>query len=219
VGERTIIGPGAVLSCGSHVGADCVIGDDAQLFPNVVLYDRTQIGRRVRIHAGAVIGGDGFGYVFHEGQHLKVPQIGNVVIEDDVEIGSNVTIDRGALGSTVIGKGTKIDNLVQIGHNSVLGEHCILCGQVGIAGSTRIGSQTTLAGQVGVAGHVSIGSRVTIGAQAGVMHNVPDGEKWLGSPAQPDRDAKRILIALQRLPELSKRVIELERRCKDSSGQ
>jgi UDP-3-O-[3-hydroxymyristoyl] glucosamine N-acyltransferase len=212
VSDRAQIGPRSVLEGSNHVGADCAVGEDSHLFPNVILYARTQVGNRVRIHSGTVVGSDGFGYVLDQGRHLKVPQIGNVVIQDDVEIGSNVSIDRGALGSTVIGRGTKIDNLVQIGHNVVLGEHCILCGHVGIAGSTKVGSYTTMAGQVGVAGHLTIGSHVTLGAQAGVMNNVPDGEKWLGAPAQPDRDMKRIFIALQRLPELSKRVKELEER-------
>lgn len=215
VGQGVVIGAGSVLEGGNHVGDDCELGQDSRLFPNVVLYARTRVGSRVRIHAGTVIGSDGFGYVFDEGRHLKIPQIGNVVIEDDVEIGSNVSIDRGALGSTVIGKGTKIDNLVQIGHNVTLGEHCILCGHVAIAGSTRVGNSTTLAGKVGIAGHLTIGNRVTVGAQAGVMNNIPDGEKWLGAPAQPDRDMKRTFIALQRLPELSKRVHALEQLIKE----
>ena len=211
VGERAKIGPRAVLEGGDHVGADCVFGEDVRLFPGVVLYPKTQVGHRVRIHAGAVIGSDGFGYVFDQGRHLKVPQIGNVIIQDDVEIGANVTVDRAALGSTVIGKGTKIDNLVQVGHNVVLGEHCILCGQVGIAGSTKVGSYVTMAGQAGLAGHLKIGDKVTIGAQSGVMHDIPDGQTWLGAPAQPDRQMKRVLIALQRLPDLLRRVAELEK--------
>jgi UDP-3-O-[3-hydroxymyristoyl] glucosamine N-acyltransferase len=128
-----------------------------------------------------------------------------------VEIGANVTIDRGALGPTTIGKGTKIDNLVQIGHNVSMGEHCLVVAQVGVAGSTKIGHNTTLAGQVGIAGHLKVGNHVTIAAQSGVMHDVPDGEKWLGAPAQPDRQAKRQMIALQHLPELMRRVGELEK--------
>ncbi|HKX62856.1 MAG TPA: UDP-3-O-(3-hydroxymyristoyl)glucosamine N-acyltransferase [Verrucomicrobiae bacterium] len=219
VADGVQIGPRTVLEGGNHLGADCVVGEDSHLFPNVVLYARSQVGNRVRIHSGTVVGSDGFGYVFDQGRHLKVPQIGNVIIQDDVEIGSNVSIDRGALGSTIIGRGTKIDNLVQIGHNVVLGEHCILCGQVGVAGSTKVGSYTTMAGQVGVAGHLTIGSQVTLGAQAGVMNNIPDGEKWLGAPAQPDRDMKRIFVALQRLPELSKRVKELEKRLEEREGE
>jgi UDP-3-O-[3-hydroxymyristoyl] glucosamine N-acyltransferase len=215
VGERAQIGPRAVLQGGNHVAADCVLGEDAHLFPNAVLYARTQLGRRVIIHAGAVIGADGFGYVFDQGIHRKVPQIGNVIIHDDVEIGANVTIDRGALGATVIGKGTKIDNLVMIAHNVAIGEHCLLVAQVGIAGSTKVGDYATMAGQVGVAGHLKIGNRVTIGAQSGVMNNIPEGEKWLGTPAHPDREMKRIYIALERLPELLQRVTALEKRVEE----
>jgi UDP-3-O-[3-hydroxymyristoyl] glucosamine N-acyltransferase len=170
------------------------------------------LGRRVRIHAGTVVGADGFGYVFDQGQHRKVPQVGSVIIHDDVEIGSNVTIDRAALGATVIGKGTKIDNLVQIAHNVSIGEHCIIVAQVGIAGSTKIGSYTTIAGQVGITGHLRIGDKVTIAAQSGVMNHIPEGQKWMGSPAQPDRVAKRQLLAVERLPELLRRVSELEKR-------
>jgi UDP-3-O-[3-hydroxymyristoyl] glucosamine N-acyltransferase len=211
VGERVKIGPRVVLEGANHVGADCVLGDDTRLFPRVVLYPRCLVGQRVRVHAGTVVGSDGFGYVFDQGRHLKVPQIGNVIIQDDVEIGANVAIDRAALGSTVIGKGTKIDNLVQIGHNVLLGEHCILCGQVGLAGSTKVGSYVTMAGQAGLAGHITIGNKATIGAQSGVMHDIPDGQTWLGAPAQPDKQAKRIMIALQRLPDLLRRVSELEK--------
>jgi len=182
------------------------------LFPNVTIYARSEIGNRVRIHAGTVIGSDGFGYVQDSGVHRKVPQIGNVIIRDDVEIGSNVSIDRGALGPTVIGKGTKIDNLVQIAHNVVIGEGCLVISQVGIAGSTKIGNSVILAGQAGLAGHLKIGNRVTIAAQAGVMNNIEDGEKWLGSPAQPDRQVKRQLIAITHLPDLLERVAELEKK-------
>ena len=163
------------------------MGAQSRLFPNVVIYDQTHVGQRVRIHAGAVIGADGFGYVFDAGVHRKVPQVGHVILQDDVEIGANVTIDRGALGPTTIGKGTKIDNLVQIAHNVSVGEHCLVVAQVGVAGSTRIGHYTTLAGQVGIAGHLKIGNKVTIAAQSGVMHDVPDGGKWLGIPARIDR--------------------------------
>ena len=211
VGAGTRIGARAVLQGGNHIGPDCVIGDECFLFPNVTLYPRTQLGQRVRIHSGTVIGSDGFGYVFDHGAHLKVPQIGNVVIHDDVEIGANVAIDRGALGSTVIGKGTKIDNLVQIAHNVVIGEHCLIVAQAGIAGSTKLGEYVTLAGQVGLIGHIRIGDRVTIAAQSGVMHDVPVGEKWFGCPARPDRKAKREIIALGQLPELLRRVHELEK--------
>lgn len=211
VGERARIGARSVLQGGNHVGADSTLGEEVNLFPNVVLYPRTEIGNRVRIHSGTVIGSDGFGYVQENGFHRKVPQIGWVIIHDDVEIGSNVSVDRGALGPTEIGKGTKIDNLVQVAHNVVIGEHCLLVGQVGIAGSTRLGDHVVLAGQVGLAGHLNIGNRVTVAAQAGVMRDIPDGEKWLGSPAQPDRQTKRQMIAIQHLPELIRRVNLLER--------
>ncbi len=212
VGERSRIGPRSTLVGGNHVAADCSIGEDSILFPNAVVYARSQIGNRVRLHAGAVVGSDGYGYVFDRGSHLKVPQVGTVIIHDDVEIGANTTIDRGALGATVIGKGTKIDNLVQIAHNVVTGEHCLIVSQVGIAGSTRLGSYVTLAGQVGIAGHLKIGSRVSIGAQSGVMHSIPDGEKWLGAPAVPEKQAKRQYIAIHRLPDLARHVEQLERR-------
>jgi len=212
VGERVQVGANVVLQAGNFIGDDSVIGDETNLFPNVTIYPRTQIGKRVRIHAGAVIGSDGFGYVFDSGFHRKVPQVGNVVIGDDVEIGSNTSVDRGALGSTIIGKGTKIDNLVQVGHNVELGEYCILCAQVGIAGSAKLGKYTVLAGQVGIAGHLKIGNQVTIGSKSGVMHNIPDGEKWLGIPAQPDKQAKRIMIAMQRLPDLFKKIAAWEKK-------
>jgi UDP-3-O-[3-hydroxymyristoyl] glucosamine N-acyltransferase len=212
VGENVVIGARTVLQGGNHIGADCRLGEEANLFPNVTLYPRTEIGHRVRIHSGTVIGSDGFGYVLDAGRHRKILQIGNVIIQDDVEIGANVTIDRGALGPTIIGEGTKIDNLVQVGHNVVSGKHCLIVSQVGIAGSTRLGDYVTLGGQVGLAGHLKIGSHVAIAAQSGVMTNIPDDEKWLGSPAQPDRQSKRQLIAIQRLPNLLKRVADLERR-------
>jgi len=211
VGERVKIGAKVVLQSLAHVGADVSIGAETQIFPNVTIYPRTQIGARVRVHAAAVIGSDGFGYVLDNGFHRKIPQVGQVVIRDDAEIGAGVTIDRGALGATEIGKGAKIDNLVQIAHNVVIGDHCIVVAQAGIAGSSKIGSYTVLAGQVGIAGHLKIGNRVTVAAQSGVMHDIPDGEKWFGSPAQPDRQMKRQLLALQQLPELLRRVAQLEK--------
>jgi UDP-3-O-[3-hydroxymyristoyl] glucosamine N-acyltransferase len=220
VGERVRIGARAVLQAGTCVGDDSKLGDDANLFPNVTIYPHTEIGQRVRIHAGAVIGSDGFGYVQDGGVHRKVPQIGNVIIGDDVEIGANVTIDRGALGPTVIGKGTKIDNLVQIAHNVEIGEGTLIISQVGISGSCKIGKYVVLAGQVGLAGHLNIGNQAIVAAKSGVMHDIPDGGKWLGIPAQPDKQAKRQLIAIQHLPELLRRVAELEKRAgkKSESG-
>ncbi len=215
VGDHTVVGARAVLQGGNHIGSDCTLGDDTTLFPNVVVYARTQIGQRVRIHAGAVIGADGFGYVFNAGVHCKVPQVGHVIIGDDVELGAGTTIDRGALGATVIGRGSKIDNLVQIAHNVVIGEHCILCAQTGIAGSVTVGKHTVIGGQVGIAGHLKIGNRVTIAAQAGVMHEIPDGAKFWGTPAQPDKQTKRQLITIQQLPELIRRVAKLEKDSKE----
>ena len=202
IGQRVKIGANCVLQSGNSIGDDSALGDETNLFPHVTIYPRSQIGQRVRLHAGTVIGSDGFGYVFDSGIHRKIPQIGNVIIGDDVEIGSNVSVDRGALGSTVIGKGTKIDNLVQIAHNVAIGEHSIVVAQVGISGSTKLGKYVILAGQVGLAGHLKIGNQVTIAAQSGVMNDIPDGEKWFGIPAQPDRQTKRRLIALQQLPEM-----------------
>lgn len=210
LGAKVRVGPRVTLSGGNHVGEHSSIGDDSWLFPNAVLYPQTSVGRRVRIHAGAIIGSDGFGYVFDAGAHLKVPQIGSVILEDDVEIGANTTIDRGALGPTVIGRGTKIDNLVQIAHNITTGQHCIIISQTGIAGSTKLGDYVTIAGKVGIAGHLKLGDRVIVAAGSGVMHDIPAGEKWLGFPAQPDRQAKREILALRQLPDLLKRVRELE---------
>lgn len=209
--DRVSIGPRVVLQSGNYIGPDSVLEEETNLFPNVVVYARSQIGKRVTIHSGTIIGSDGFGYVLDAGAHRKIPQIGNAIIHDDVEIGANVTVDCGALGSTIIGKGTKIDNLVQVGHNVVLGEHCIVISQVGIAGSNKIGNYVTLAGQAGIVGHLSIGDRVVVGAQSGVTNDIPAGEKWLGSPAIPGGQMKRIYVAWQRMPELLLRVAELER--------
>jgi len=212
VGERAQIGGNTILHAGNYVGDDCKVGSACVLFPNAVLYARTELGQRVRVHAGAVVGSDGYGYVLDGGSHRKVPQIGNVILGDDVEIGANVTIDRGALGPTVIGKGTKIDNLVQIAHNVRIGEHCLVIAQAGVAGSSKLGNYVIVAGQAGIAGHLQIGSKVTIAAQSGVMHNIPDGQTVLGSPAQPDKQTKRQLLALQKLPELLRRVSQLEKK-------
>ena len=212
VGERVRISARTVLQGGNFVGDDSKLGNDVNLFPGVIIYPRTEIGQRVRIHANTVIGSDGFGYVQDGGIHRKVPQIGNVVIGDDVEIGAGVTVDRGALGPTIIGKGTKIDNLVQIAHNVEIGEGSLIVAQVGISGSSKLGKYVVLAGQVGVAGHLKIGNQVTVGAQGGVMTDIPDGENWLGAPAQPNKQVKRQLIAIQRLPDLLKRVAELEKK-------
>jgi UDP-3-O-[3-hydroxymyristoyl] glucosamine N-acyltransferase len=212
IGERVKIGANCVLVARNFVGDDSSIAGDTRIFPNATLYPRTQVGARVRIHAGTVIGADGFGYVQDGATHLKVPQIGHVIIEDDVEIGANVCIDRGALGATKIGRGTKIDNLVQVAHNVQTGEHCLLIGQSGISGSTKLGNYVILAGQAGLGGHLKVGDAAQIGAQAGVMQDVAPGEKVLGAPAQNARDFMRQAAALRRLPELVKKVAALERK-------
>jgi UDP-3-O-[3-hydroxymyristoyl] glucosamine N-acyltransferase len=196
IGDRTVIGAGNYIGHESRVGADC------RFYANISLRERTVVGDRVILHSGVVLGADGFGYEQVNGTHKKIPQVGNVEIGDDVEIGANSAIDRGRFGRTRIGKGTKIDNLVQIGHNCVIGEHCIICGLVGIAGSTIIGDHVTLAGQVGVAGHLTIGDKSIIMAQAGVTKDVPPGSIMLGAPAVPHKEFKRVNAAIQRLPEI-----------------
>ena len=211
VGARVRIGARSVLMGGNHIGRDCQLGDDVSLFPNVVLYAQCQVGHRVAIHAGTVIGSDGYGYVFDAGCHRKLLQVGHVIIQDDVEIGANTAIDRGALGATVIGQGTKIDNLVHIAHNVVMGRHCLVMGQVGFAGSTHLGDYCVIASQSGIAGHLKIGNQATVGAKSGVMRDIPDQGTVLGMPAAPDKQAKRQMIALQQLPELIRRTRELER--------
>lgn len=214
IDSSAYVGPQCVIEAGAEVGSGCVLisqvyvgpnaklGAEVRLFPSVTIYHDSILGNRVRIHSSTVIGSDGYGYVFDRDHHRKVPQVGRVIIHDDVEMGACVTIDRGALGDTIVGQGTKIDNHVQIAHNVVIGRHCLIVSQTGIAGSTRLGDFVTLAGQVGVAGHLKIGNQVTVAAQSGVMHDIPDGGKWLGSPAIPDRKMKRILLAMQRLPDL-----------------
>jgi UDP-3-O-[3-hydroxymyristoyl] glucosamine N-acyltransferase len=218
IGPFCVISSGAEIEAGTlldaqvFVGANVRIGRDCRVFPQVTLREETRLGDRVTVHAGAVIGADGFGYAREGARYVKIPQVGRVILEDDVEIGANVTIDRGALGPTTIGRGTKIDNLVQIAHNVTIGEHSLVVAQVGIAGSTKLGNYVTLGGQVGLSGHLKIGNRVSVAAQSGVMHDIPDGEKWFGYPAQPDRKTKRQILAIQQLPQLLRRVTELERR-------
>ncbi|MBC8001132.1 MAG: UDP-3-O-(3-hydroxymyristoyl)glucosamine N-acyltransferase [Opitutaceae bacterium] len=211
VGARVQIGARTVLMGGNHIGRDSRIGDDGLFFPNVVVYPQSQIGHRVSIHAGTVIGSDGYAYVLDEGRHRKILQMGNVIIHDDVEIGANSAIDRGALASTVIGQGSKIDNLVHMAHNVVLGKHCLIMGQVGFAGSTRLGDYCVVAAQSGISGHLKIGNQVTIGAKSGVMRDIEDKQTVLGIPAAPDKQAKRQMIAVQHLPEMARRLRELER--------
>jgi UDP-3-O-[3-hydroxymyristoyl] glucosamine N-acyltransferase len=219
LGHRVCVGARSVLMGSNHVGADCKIGDEVCLFPNVVLYRQTQVGHRVTIHAGTVIGSDGFGYVLDQGRHRKMLQLGNVVIREDVEIGANAAIDRGALGSTVIGQGTKIDNLVHVAHNVVIGRHCLILGQVGFAGSTTLGDYVVVASQSGISDHLKLGNQAMVGAKSGVMRDVADGGRVLGIPAAPDRQAKRQIIALQQLPELLRRTRELEKQVQELTSQ
>lgn len=219
VGERVKLGARSVLTGGNHLGADTHVGEDVCLHPNVVLYPRTQVGDRVTIHAGSVIGSDGYGYVFDEGRHRKVLQVGHVELHDDVEIGANAAIDRGALGATVIGQGTKIDNLVHIAHNVIIGRHCLVMGQVGFAGSTRLGDYCVIASQSGIAGHLKLGTQATVGAKSGVMRDIPDKGVVLGIPAQPDKQTKRQWIAMQQLPELLKRMRDLEKQVAELSAK
>jgi UDP-3-O-[3-hydroxymyristoyl] glucosamine N-acyltransferase len=219
VGARVRMGARSVLMGGNNLHADCQLGDDVCLFPNVVLYRRTQLGDRVIIHAGTVIGSDGFGYVLDEGLHRKLLQVGNVIIDHDVEIGANVAIDRAAFGSTVIGQGTKIDNLVHIAHNVIIGRHCLILGQVGFAGSTTLGDYVIVASQSGIADHLKLGNQAVVGAKSGVMRDVPDGGRVLGTPASPDLQAKRQMIAMQQLPELVRRTRALERQVQELTAK
>jgi UDP-3-O-[3-hydroxymyristoyl] glucosamine N-acyltransferase len=210
VDKTATVGEGTVMYPGVYVGPRVRIGRDCVLYPNAVIYDDCILGERVIIHAGASIGHDGFGYATSKGVHHKIPQVGNVVIEDDVEIGANTAIQRAAVGSTVIGKGSKIDSLVAIGHGVKIGPYALLVSQVGIAGSTTLGHHVTLGGQVGVPGHLSIGNNVTVAAQGGVIHDVPDSSTLLGSPAMPLVQARRVYSLFTKLPELLQRIRQLE---------
>ena len=209
IGSGVRIGPKTTIEAGASVGDGVVIGEGCWIGPNVVIYRQTHIGDRVRIHGGSVIGGDGFGYVFHEGRYVKVPQVGNVIIEDDVELGCNVCVDRATLGSTVIRRGTKVDNLVQIAHNDHIGQHVIMSGQVGLAGSVTIGNYAVLAGKTGVVDHVTIGDRAQCGAASVVTKSVSPGEVVWGFPARSIRNVKQQLASLVRLPEVIKRLTGL----------
>ena len=210
VGEGSVLGARCRLHSGAVVGRRCRLGDDVVLYPNVVLYDDTVLGDRVIVHANAVLGADGFGYRTQAGRHVKVPQLGHVEVGDDVEIGACTTIDRGTFQATRVGEGTKIDNLVQVGHNCDIGRHNLLVSQMGIAGSSRTGDYVVVAGQVGIVDHVCIGEHSVIGAQAGVTKDVPAGQHMLGSPATPLREQKRILMTLEKLPEMRRELRRIQ---------
>src|ERR1700730_1745433 len=199
IGDGVVIGNNVTIFQNVSIEAVSTLGDDSVIYPNAVIYDGTRIGRRCIIHAGVIIGSDGYGFAMHDGKHHKIPQIGIVRIEDDVEIGAGTTIDRAALGETVIGEGTKIDNLVQIGHNVKIGKHCLLVSQVGVAGSTELGDHVFVAGQSGFSGHLKIGNRVQVAAKSAVLEDVPDDTKVMGSPAMPFNEFARRHATLKRL--------------------
>lgn len=210
IGENTEIGDFTSILPGVYIGNDVKIGRNCRIYPYAVIYDNTVIGDNVTIHSGAIIGADGFGYKFRNNAHIKVPQVGNVVIENNVEIGANTCVDRGALGSTTIGLGSKIDNLVQIGHNNKVGQHVIMCGHTGVSGSCNIGDYAILAGSSGIADHVTIGQGAVIMARSGVAGDVPAGSQFFGSPAKDKKTAYKEQIAISKLPDLMKKIKELE---------
>jgi UDP-3-O-[3-hydroxymyristoyl] glucosamine N-acyltransferase len=213
LGDRVTIMPGCVIGDAARIGADTL------LYPNVTLLERCAVGRRCVIHSGTVIGSDGFGFVPGESGHVKIPQLGTVVIEDDVEIGANCAIDRGALGVTRVGRGVKIDNLVHLAHNVEVGDHSFLVAQVGVSGSTKLGKNVTLAGQVGVTGHLEVGDGVQVGAQSGVNHSIAPGQTVSGSPVRPHREWLRIMGHLPKLPELYQRLKRLEQNLSELSAR
>lgn len=206
------IGNGCIIHPGVFIGEDVKIGQVTTIYPNAVLHHRTVVGQRVIIHAGAVLGSDGFGFSTTQGQHTKIPQVGHVVIEDDVEIGACVAIDRATTGITRIGRGTKMDNLIQIGHNVTVGENCLIVSQVGIAGSTEVGDRVILGGQAGIAGHITIGDDSVVMAKTGVIGNLPAGSQVFGTPARPHKEKMRLEASLSRLPDLIKTVRQLEKK-------
>jgi UDP-3-O-[3-hydroxymyristoyl] glucosamine N-acyltransferase len=218
IGANTEIGPNCVIHAGAVIGRGCKLGTDTTIHARAVLYDDCVLGCRVTVHSGAVIGADGFGYRTQNGNHVKVPQLGSVEIEDDVEVGACTTIDRGTFGPTRIGAGTKIDNLVMIGHNCQIGKHNVLCGQVGIAGSCVTGDYVVMGGQVGLADHVNVGTGAKIGAQSGVPADVPAGANVLGAPAMPLSDQKRMFIHMQKLPELRDDVKKIKKHLNMGNG-
>ena len=225
------VGPLCVLGCGVsigkysvlesqvYIGSDSTVGSDCRLFPGVYLGADCHLGDRVRLQPGVVIGSQGYGYENVDGAHRRLPQIGNVVIEDDVDVGANSTIDRARFGVTRIGRGTKIDNLVQIAHNVSIGKHCLIVAQAGISGSTALEDYVMVGGQVGTVGHIKIGEGSMLGAQAGVNHDIPAGSKVRGTPAYPLMEAQRVEILQRRLPELFKRISDIEEQMAESESE
>ena len=209
IGSRTVLMPCVVL------GDDVVIGEDCVLHANVSIREKVVLGNRVTIHNGSVVGSDGFGFAPEEGKYYKIPQVGTVVIEDDVEIGANSTIDRATLGETRIKRGAKLDNLIQVGHNCTIGEDTVIAGQAGLSGSTHVGRNVRVGGQVGFAGHLHVGDNVTIGAQSGVSKSIPPGIMVFGYPAKPHMEEFRIQGAQKRLPQLIKEVKQLKERIRE----
>ena len=227
---KTCVHPGAVIMAGAIVGDGCeigpnsvicenaVLGRDCHLMANTTVRERCVLGDRVILQPGAVVGSDGYGYELVDGRHVKIEQVGIVEIHDDVEIGSNTTIDRARFGKTVIGEGTKIDNLVQIGHNCVIGKHCLIVALCGVSGSTRFGDYVTMAGQAGTGGHIAIGDKATIAGRTGITTNLPGGEVYAGFPAMPFREEMKIRASVRRLPKLVERVKALEQALKTKSA-
>jgi UDP-3-O-[3-hydroxymyristoyl] glucosamine N-acyltransferase len=214
IGDRCQIGDRVTLYPGVCVGEDSSIDEESILYPNVSIYPGTVIGKRVILHSGVVVGSDGFGYVKDGRKNVKILQVGGVQIEDDVEIGANTTIDRATLGKTIIRRGVKIDNLVQVAHNVVIGEDSIIVAQVGIAGSTKIGSNVTLAARVGLLDHIEIGDNVMVGAHSGVRHDLAANSIYTGTPAMPHRQFLRVINVYQKLPEMRKTLLDIEKRLK-----
>lgn len=219
IADHAKIGNNTIIYPHTYVGAEATIGDESLLYPNVTIGERCHVGQRVVIHSGAVIGSDGFGFITINGSHQKVPQVGNVVIEDDVEIGANSAIDRATISSTIVKRGTKVDNLVHIAHNVVIGEDCFLVAQTGIAGSTKVGNHVTFAGQSGCVGHLTISDNCVFAAKAGVIGDVPAGSFYAGFPARPHKEWLRAEASANKVPDLIKKVRDLEKRLAAIEGK
>jgi len=219
IGDAATIGDGTRIGAGVVLGEKVTIGKDCEIGPNVSIREGTLIGDRVIVHSGAVIGADGYGFEFVDGCHRKIEQMGTVRIDSDVEIGANTTIDRARFGETVVGEGTKIDNQVQIGHNVVIGKHCLIVAQVGIAGSTVLGDYVTLAARAGIGGHLKLGSKSTVGGKSGLITDLPEGETYFGYPAKPIKEDLRMQMRIKQLGRFFTRVKEMEARLDALEGE